>query len=154
MFPGEGGITGLLLLTESHLACHTFPERGFAAFNLYCCRPGAEWPWPERLRVALGAETVLVRRLARGERGGHERVPGLLPLLRSDRRLRAGHVAPARVRSLRLRGRAEGREARRLRQGRGPHPHPVRARPGDGRRVRGRAFLPARRAAAARLGTG
>jgi len=33
------GVTGLLLLTESHLACDTFPERGFASFNLYCCRP-------------------------------------------------------------------------------------------------------------------
>ena len=47
----QGGITGLLLLTESHLACHTFPERGFAAFNLYCCRPREDWPWPERLRA-------------------------------------------------------------------------------------------------------
>ena len=68
VFPGEGGVTGLLLLTESHLACHTFPERGFAAFNLYCCRPREEWPWPERLREALGAREVRVRRLARGER--------------------------------------------------------------------------------------
>ena len=67
-FPGEGGITGLLLLTESHLACHTFPERGFAAFNLYCCRPRADWPWPERLREVLRAQQVSVRRLARGER--------------------------------------------------------------------------------------
>jgi len=68
MFPGEGGITGLLLLTESHLACHTFPERGFAAFNLYCCRPRADWPWPDRLREILSARDVSVRRLARGER--------------------------------------------------------------------------------------
>ena len=68
VFPGEGGVTGLLLLTESHLACHTFPERGFAAFNLYCCRPRAEWPWVERLRGALGAREVEVRCLARGER--------------------------------------------------------------------------------------
>ena len=68
VFPGEGGVTGLLLLNESHLACHTFPERGFAAFNLYCCRPREEWPWPERLREALGAREVRVRRLARGER--------------------------------------------------------------------------------------
>ena len=30
-FPGEGGITGMVLLSESHLACHTFPESGFAA---------------------------------------------------------------------------------------------------------------------------
>ena len=66
-FEGAGGVTGLLLLSESHLACHTFPERGFAAFNLYCCRPRAEWPWPERLRTALGAREVSVRRLARGE---------------------------------------------------------------------------------------
>ena len=66
VFPGEGGITGLLLLTESHLACHTFPEKGFAAFNLYCCRPREEWPWPERLRAALQARDVTVRRLARG----------------------------------------------------------------------------------------
>ena len=65
-FPGEGGITGLLLLPESHLACHTFPERGFAAFNLYCCSPRQEWPWAERLRDALRAQQVTVRRLARG----------------------------------------------------------------------------------------
>ena len=67
VFPGEGGITGLLLLTESHLTCHTFPERGFAAFNLYCCRPREDWPWAERLRGVLGAQRVVVRRLARGE---------------------------------------------------------------------------------------
>jgi S-adenosylmethionine decarboxylase len=66
-FPEPGGITGLLLLTESHLACHTFPERGFAAFNLYCCRPREDWPWAERLQAALGARSVSVRRLARGE---------------------------------------------------------------------------------------
>jgi S-adenosylmethionine decarboxylase len=68
VFPGEGGVTGLLLLTESHLACHTFPERGFAAFNLYCCRPRAEWPWSERLREALGATDVQVTTLVRGMR--------------------------------------------------------------------------------------
>lgn len=66
VFPGEGGVTGLLLLRESHLACHTFPERGFAAFNLYCCRPRAEWPWQERLTEALGAREVSVRVLERG----------------------------------------------------------------------------------------
>lgn len=66
-FPGEGGVTGLLLLAESHLACHTFPERGFAAFNLYCCRPRGEWPWRERLAESLGARNVSVRVVSRGE---------------------------------------------------------------------------------------
>ena len=68
VFPGAGGVTGLQLLTESHLACHTFPETGFAAFNLYCCRPRAEWPWADRLRDGLGAAHVHVTTLARGIR--------------------------------------------------------------------------------------
>jgi S-adenosylmethionine decarboxylase len=68
VFPGEGGITGLLLLSESHLTCHTFPERGFASFNLYCCRPRAEWPWRERLSEMLGATEVDVRATPRGRR--------------------------------------------------------------------------------------
>jgi S-adenosylmethionine decarboxylase len=65
-FPAPGGLTGLLLLSESHLACHTFPERQFAAFNLYCCRPREEWPWQERLREILGARRVSVRHEQRG----------------------------------------------------------------------------------------
>jgi S-adenosylmethionine decarboxylase len=61
VFPGEGGVTGLVLLTESHLACHTYPEHGVASFNLYCCRERAEWPWAERLGEMLGASRVAVR---------------------------------------------------------------------------------------------
>jgi S-adenosylmethionine decarboxylase len=67
VFPGPGGVTGLLLLEESHLACHTFPERGFAAFDLYCCRPREPWPWVERLTGLLQAGRVVVRYVARGE---------------------------------------------------------------------------------------
>jgi S-adenosylmethionine decarboxylase len=65
-FPGAGGITGVVLLTESHLACHTFPERGFAAINLYCCRPRAAWPWQQGLAEVLGAADVRVTTHARG----------------------------------------------------------------------------------------
>ena len=64
-FPGEGGATGLALLTESHLACHTYPEFGVATFNLYCCRERPEWPWRERLREMLGATEVSVRNVER-----------------------------------------------------------------------------------------
>lgn len=65
-FPDPGGVTGLLLLAESHLACHTYPEAGWASFNLYCCRPSASWPWREELRQQLGATQVEVRKVARG----------------------------------------------------------------------------------------
>ena len=65
-FPGPGGVTGLYLLTESHLACHTFPESGLATFNLYCCHPRPPFAWEERLRALLGASRVTVRTAARG----------------------------------------------------------------------------------------
>src|SRR5262245_12823152 len=55
-FPGPGGVTGLYLLAESHLAVHTFPEHGLATLNLYCCRPRPPWPWADRLRDALAAD--------------------------------------------------------------------------------------------------
>ncbi|MBA2333475.1 MAG: adenosylmethionine decarboxylase [Blastocatellia bacterium] len=67
-FDGEGGVTGMTALTESHLACHTYPEHGIATFNLYCCRMRPEWNWKENLRAALGAETVQVTRIERGSK--------------------------------------------------------------------------------------
>lgn len=69
-FPGEGGVTGLIGLTESHLACHTYPEHQTATFNLYCCRTRPEWDWDEHLRAALGAESVNVTKIERGTAPG------------------------------------------------------------------------------------
>ena len=65
-FPGEGGVTGLVALTESHLACHTYPEHGTATFNLYCCRTRPEWDWESKLRTSLNAATVTVTKIERG----------------------------------------------------------------------------------------
>ena len=65
-FPEPGGVTGLCLLTESHLACHTWPEHGVATFNLFCCHRRREWAWESRLREMLLAETVTVRMVERG----------------------------------------------------------------------------------------
>jgi S-adenosylmethionine decarboxylase len=65
-FPPPGGVTGLFLLTESHFACHTYPETGVATFNLYCCRQRPGWPWREKLRTLLGAKRVTVRSTTRG----------------------------------------------------------------------------------------
>jgi len=66
-FPGAGGITGLAALTESHLACHTYPEHRTATFNLYCCRARPEWDWTSELSSALGARLVSVSKMERGE---------------------------------------------------------------------------------------
>lgn len=75
-FPDPGGVTGLCLLTESHLTCHTWPEHGIATFNLFCCRRRREWPWELRLREMLLAGSVTVRMV---ERGGSVFPPASLP---------------------------------------------------------------------------
>lgn len=65
-FDGEGGVTGMVMLTESHLTCHTYPEHGTATFNLYCCRERPEWDWTNNLKEMLGAELVVVEQFERG----------------------------------------------------------------------------------------
>ena len=65
-FEGEGGVTGLVALTESHLACHTYPEHQTATFNLYCCQERPEWDWETNLKNSLGAGNVLVTKIERG----------------------------------------------------------------------------------------
>jgi S-adenosylmethionine decarboxylase len=72
-FPGTHGQTGLWLLAESHLACHSFPEHGGLTLNLFCCRTRPDWDWPARLAALVGARQVQVTSVAReyGPLGAH-----------------------------------------------------------------------------------
>ena len=79
-FPGEGSVTGLFLLSESHLACHTYPEFALATFNLYCCHSLPEWPWESVLAEEIGAAHCRVISMSRGARN----VPSVIQERRLD----------------------------------------------------------------------
>jgi S-adenosylmethionine decarboxylase len=64
-FPGTGGVTGMWLLSESHLTIHSFPEFGSACLNLFCCRERSPLDWQSRLADTLGAKRVRVSELRR-----------------------------------------------------------------------------------------
>jgi len=34
----ESGITGFVLLAESHISIHTYPKKGYFAFDIFSCR--------------------------------------------------------------------------------------------------------------------
>lgn len=68
VFPAPGGITGLALLSESHLAVHTFPEHGYAALSIYSCSARAPLDFEALLRRRLKAAHVAVRTLPREAR--------------------------------------------------------------------------------------
>jgi S-adenosylmethionine decarboxylase len=64
-FPGTKGITGICLLSESHLACHTFPEFGSLCLNLFCCVPRADWNFQTKMSELFSATSVRVRQITR-----------------------------------------------------------------------------------------
>lgn len=65
-FAENGGISGVLVLAESHMSIHTWPERGFAAIDIFMCGgcdPHAAVPVLER---AFEPETIAVNEQRRG----------------------------------------------------------------------------------------
>ena len=61
------GVSGVVIISESHLAIHTWPEHRYAAVDLFTCG-GSVDPWQafELLKEALGAEHANAVALERG----------------------------------------------------------------------------------------
>lgn len=72
-----GGVTGMLLLAESHLAVHTWPERGGVTLDVYVCNFTDDNSRKARalldaLQRAFGAGRALRQELQRGDDGQAE----------------------------------------------------------------------------------
>ena len=66
-FLPSGGLSGVAVLAESHISVHTWPERGYAAFDVFMCgdaEPGKAVPI---LEAAFRAKRVEVDTHLRGE---------------------------------------------------------------------------------------
>jgi S-adenosylmethionine decarboxylase len=70
------GISGVVVVAESHLAIHTWPEYGYAAVDFFTCGPGIDyWQAHNHLKQALAAEDSEVREIERGgDRDAHGRL--------------------------------------------------------------------------------
>ncbi len=65
-FDAAGGVTGVVLLAESHISIHTWPEREFAAIDIFMCgnlRPRAAL---EIIQNGWMPQKVVAREVRRG----------------------------------------------------------------------------------------
>lgn len=62
-----GGVTGVLLLAESHISIHTWPEHAFAAVDIFLCGTHQPQAACTLLQQALGAQNHHLTLQQRGE---------------------------------------------------------------------------------------
>ena len=62
------GVTGVVLLAESHISIHTWPEYGFAAADIFMCGEAQPRLALEVIEQALGPVSSIVQTITRGER--------------------------------------------------------------------------------------
>ncbi|AYZ62664.1 adenosylmethionine decarboxylase [Burkholderia multivorans] len=65
-FGGEHGVTGVVLLAESHITIHTWPEHGFAAVDAFMCGAARAADAVDAIAAALGARAEIRQQAARG----------------------------------------------------------------------------------------
>ena len=64
-FGGSGGVTGVLLLAESHISIHTWPEHRYAAIDIFMCGQLLTEAAVAKLQKLLPDAQMQIRWLAR-----------------------------------------------------------------------------------------
>ncbi|WP_342642503.1 adenosylmethionine decarboxylase [Rhodoligotrophos ferricapiens] len=66
-FTPNSGVSGVAVLAESHISIHTWPERGYAALDVFMCGDSEPERCVEVLRAAFKPQRLNVTELLRGE---------------------------------------------------------------------------------------
>ena len=73
------GISGTLLIAESHLSIHTWPEAGYVAVDIFTCGGLDPRPGFRLLERALGASSARMQEIVRGVEADLEGARAWLP---------------------------------------------------------------------------
>lgn len=65
-FSPNGGISGVLVLAESHISIHTWPERGYAALDVFMCGECDPYKAIPVLKKAFGPDNITLSESKRG----------------------------------------------------------------------------------------
>ncbi len=66
-FTPNGGVSGVAVLSESHISIHSWPEANYAALDVFMCGNAKPHRTIEVLRQAFEADDVVVKEHWRGE---------------------------------------------------------------------------------------
>jgi S-adenosylmethionine decarboxylase len=64
-FTPNGGVSGVAVLSESHISIHSWPEVGYAALDVFMCGCAKPHAAVDVLRAAFKPENVVVKELMR-----------------------------------------------------------------------------------------
>jgi S-adenosylmethionine decarboxylase len=95
--PEDWGLSGFVLIAESHISIHTFPEKHFVSVDIFSCKAFDANFAGAYLKEAFGMTKVDVTVLDRGTEFPKE-LNGAARLVRADRRRVARPAARAAVR--------------------------------------------------------
>lgn len=70
-FTPNGGVSGVAVLSESHISMHSWPEADYAAFDVFMCGDAKPHLTVDVLKTAFDARDVIVKDHKRGEELDH-----------------------------------------------------------------------------------
>ncbi len=71
-FTPNGGVSGVAVLSESHISIHSWPEYGYAALDIFMCGHANPHLAVEVIRQAFEPEEMIVKELLRGEEAARQ----------------------------------------------------------------------------------
>ena len=91
--PEDWGLSGFVLIAESHISIHTFPEKNFVSADIFSCKTFDFGFAGEYLKDAFGMEKVECNVLDRGTEFPKD-LNGAAGMVRAERRRVARPAAP------------------------------------------------------------
>jgi spermidine synthase len=72
------GVTGVLVLSTSHMSIHTWPEKGYASLDIYTCGENNPLDEAERVISAFSSKYAVVYSINRGNKQQNELVSRII----------------------------------------------------------------------------
>jgi len=83
--PEDWGVSGFVIIAESHIAVHTFPQHGQVWVDIFSCKGFNEIPAIDKIVDAFSLTDTRINKLERGLEYPHS-VSRSIPLNRQERR--------------------------------------------------------------------